>query len=168
MTTPLDVTLISLPPDVLVLVLALVPSESLVAAAGSCHALWSVTAAAAEVRAKQLGGSLPTPRAGEPASLLLRWVELVVRPPCLSIAAGGAHTVAVGLELPSAQVMAWGGDPDDFNNHVSQLGHGHLTGAVAGLPLAVQGLETILGRCLAVAAGDYVSCVLTEGGECWS
>ena len=166
--TTTAVTLISLPSDALTLVLALVPSESLVAAAGSCHALWSAVAAAAAARATQLGCPLPLARKGEPASLLLRFVELVVRPPRASIAAGGAHTVAVGLELQGAKVMAWGGDPDDFNNHVSQLGHGNLTGEAAGLPLAVQGLDAVSGRCLAVAAGDYVSCVLTEGGECWT
>ena len=166
--TTTAVTLISLPSDALTLVLALVPSESLVAAAGSCHALWSAVAAAAAARATQLGCPLPLARKGEPASLLLRFVELVVRPPRASIAAGGAHTVAVGLELQGAKVMAWGGDPDDFNNHVSQLGHGHLTGEVAGLPLAVQGLNAVSARCLAVAAGDYVSCALMEGGECWT
>ena len=125
-------------------------------------------AAAAAARATQLGCSLPAARKGEPTSFLLRWVELVVRPPRASIAAGGAHTVAVGLELPSARVMAWGGDPDDFNNHISQLGHGHLTGEAAGLPMAVQGLESVSGRCSAVAAGDYVSCILTEAGGCWT
>ena len=126
-------------------------------------------AAAAAARAKQLGCSLPLARKGEPASLLLRFVELVVLSSWRSsIAAGGAHTVAVGLELRGARMMAWGGDPDDFNNHVSQLGHGNLTGEAAGLPMAVQGLDAVSGRCLAVAAGDYVSCVLTEGGECWT
>ena len=164
---PQPVTLISLSTDALTLVLALVPSESLIAAAGSCHALWSAMAAAAAARATQLGCSLPLARKGEPTSLLLRFAELVVKRRA-SIAAGGAHTVAVGLELRGARVMAWGGDPDDFNNHVSQLGHGNLTGEAAGLPLAVQGLDAVSGRCVAVAAGDYVSCVLTEGGECWT
>ena len=79
-------------------------------------------------------------------SLLLRFVELVTRPQGASIAAGGAHTVAVGLELRGSRVMAWGGDPDDFNNHVSQLGHGNLTGEAAGLPLPVLGLDAVSGH----------------------
>ena len=140
------VTLISLPTDALTLVLASVPSESLIAAAGCCHALNSAMAGAAAARATQLGCSLPSAREGEPVSLLLRFVELVTRPQGASIAAGGAHTVAVGLELRGSRVMAWGGDPDDFNNHVSQLGHGNLTGEAAGLPLPVLGLDAVSGH----------------------
>ena len=139
------VTLISLPADALTLVLASVPSESLIAAAGCCHALKSAMAGAAAARATQLGCSLPLAREGEPVSLLLRFVELVTRPQGASIAAGGAHTVAVGLELRDSRAMAWGGDPDDFNNHVSQLGHGNLTGEAAGLPLPVLGLDAVSG-----------------------
>ena len=143
--TTTAVTLISLPTDALTLVLASVPSESLIAAAGCCHALKSAMSGAAAARATQLGCSLPSAREGEPVSLLLRFVELVTRPQGASIAAGGAHTVAVGLELRGSRVMAWGGDPDDFNNHVSQLGHGNLTGEAAGLPLPVLGLDAVSG-----------------------
>ena len=160
-----ETTLISLPSDALAHILSLLAADGLAQATGVCRAFRLALGAAAAARAARLGRTLPTGRTSEPLHLALRWVERTAAPVAPTLAAGGAHTLALGLG-GARRVFSWGGDPDDFNNHASHLGHGKLTSEPVTLPTAVLGLEQL--SVCAVAAGDYVSCILSRQGEVWT
>ena len=160
------VHIVALPLDALAHILSLLAAGELAQASVACRTFRLALGAAAAERAARLGRTLPTLRTGEPLHLALGWIERTAAPVAATLAAGGAHTLAIGLGSGDGRVFSWGGDPDDFNNHASHLGHGKLTCEPVALPTAVLGLER-LSAC-AVAAGDYVSCVLSREGELWT
>ncbi len=74
-----------------------------------------------------------------------------------AVAAGGAHTCA----LVSGGVRCWGSD--DYG----QLGDGR-DGGFRELPFAIQGLGALGSGVQALAAGEYYTCALVNGGaQCW-
>ena len=79
-----------------------------------------------------------------------------------TLAAGAAHTLA--LSWTNAQLLSWGGDPDDYNSFLSHLGHndGRRVGSPVPTPLPVPALDA--SEIVAVAAGDHISATVGSDG----